>query len=291
MTSLAALFVAAMPLLGAPGDDAKAKAGAQQTPKEQFQAVLDEYQKAQQTFSQAYSKAQTDTERSKIVDELYPKPAEYSARFLAIAEAAPDDPAAAEALVWCVQLGSGSGASKALRRLAEKHAENPKLASALPRLAYDHSPDAERLLRAVIDKNRDRTARGNATMALAQFLNQKIASIRSLNESDQTARQLEQFLTTQGYDKDAITRLKTADTGVLLKEVESLLEKVQKEFGDINSGRSTLGKTAANELNEIRNLGVGKTCPDIKGEDIDGKSFQLSDYRGKVVVVDFWGDW
>ena len=31
--------------------------------------------------------------------------------------------------------------------------------------------------------------------------------------------------------------------------------------------------------------------PEIKGEDVDGKSFKLSDYRGKVVVIDFWGDW
>ena len=35
----------------------------------------------------------------------------------------------------------------------------------------------------------------------------------------------------------------------------------------------------------------GKTAPDIEGEDIDGKKFKLSDYRGKVVVLDFWGNW
>jgi AhpC/TSA family protein len=36
---------------------------------------------------------------------------------------------------------------------------------------------------------------------------------------------------------------------------------------------------------------VGEMAPDIAGEDIDGKSFKLSDYRGKVVMLDFWGDW
>lgn len=35
----------------------------------------------------------------------------------------------------------------------------------------------------------------------------------------------------------------------------------------------------------------GKPAPEIEGEDVDGKSFRLSDYRGKVVVLDFWGDW
>src|SRR4051812_31353276 len=34
-------------------------------------------------------------------------------------------------------------------------------------------------------------------------------------------------------------------------------------------------------------LTIGKVAPDIVGEDIDGKEFKLSDYRGKVVVLDF----
>ncbi|MCK5942658.1 MAG: redoxin domain-containing protein [Planctomycetes bacterium] len=38
-------------------------------------------------------------------------------------------------------------------------------------------------------------------------------------------------------------------------------------------------------------LQVGMVAPDIAGEDLDGKPFKLSDYRGKVVVLDFWGDW
>ena len=38
-------------------------------------------------------------------------------------------------------------------------------------------------------------------------------------------------------------------------------------------------------------LNVGDLAPDIEGEDIDGKPFKLADYRGKVVVLDFWGHW
>jgi hypothetical protein len=36
---------------------------------------------------------------------------------------------------------------------------------------------------------------------------------------------------------------------------------------------------------------VGKPAPEIHGEDLDGVPFQLSEYRGKVVVLDFWGHW
>jgi peroxiredoxin len=36
---------------------------------------------------------------------------------------------------------------------------------------------------------------------------------------------------------------------------------------------------------------VGNLCPDIAGQDADGKVVRLSDYRGKAVLVNFWGTW
>lgn len=37
--------------------------------------------------------------------------------------------------------------------------------------------------------------------------------------------------------------------------------------------------------------GLGVKAPDIVGVDLDGTPFQLSDYRGKIIMLDFWGDW
>jgi peroxiredoxin len=36
---------------------------------------------------------------------------------------------------------------------------------------------------------------------------------------------------------------------------------------------------------------IGNRAPDIQGEDLDGKKFKLSDSRGKVVLLSFWGNW
>ncbi len=33
---------------------------------------------------------------------------------------------------------------------------------------------------------------------------------------------------------------------------------------------------------------AGKVAPEITGVDADGVAFKLSDYRGKVVLLDFW---
>jgi hypothetical protein len=38
-------------------------------------------------------------------------------------------------------------------------------------------------------------------------------------------------------------------------------------------------------------LAKGQTAPEIDGPDADGHRLRLSDYRGKVVVLDFWATW
>ena len=42
---------------------------------------------------------------------------------------------------------------------------------------------------------------------------------------------------------------------------------------------------------EKENIAVGATAIDFPARTIDGHSFKLSDYRGKVVLVDFYGFW
>jgi hypothetical protein len=91
--------------------------------------------------------------------------------------------------------------------------------------------------------------------------------------------------------------LKSGDAPALEKETEDLLERIKNDrdfaqtsisFGD---GQLKLGDLAVRELFELRHLQPGKPAPEIVGEDIDGKPMKLSDFRGKVVLLDFWGMW
>jgi thiol-disulfide isomerase/thioredoxin len=36
---------------------------------------------------------------------------------------------------------------------------------------------------------------------------------------------------------------------------------------------------------------VGNLCPEIAGQDLDGNVIRLSEFRGKVVLVNFWAPW
>ena len=59
----------------------------------------------------------------------------------------------------------------------------------------------------------------------------------------------------------------------------------------VSSGRAQTAATQEVKVHDPADLEIGKTAPEIEALDLDSKSFKLSDYRGKVVVLDFWGDW
>ena len=72
-------------------------------------------------------------------------------------------------------------------------------------------------------------------------------------------------------------------------ESEKLLRRASEQFGDVKlAAGGTVGDKAQLELNDILHLAVGRVAPEIEGQDQGGNKFKLSDYRGKVVLLDFW---
>jgi len=55
-----------------------------------------------------------------------------------------------------------------------------------------------------------------------------------------------------------------------------------------NRPRANDGNAGADEP---EHLAIGREAPEIEGNDVDGIPFKLSDYRGRIVVLDFWGNW
>ena len=92
-------------------------------------------------------------------------------------------------------------------------------------------------------------------------------------------------------------RRSEAQTKTEVAEAIDLLERVVEEFPNVlfvvpdGPPGGKLGDLAAPPFYEFKYLSVGKIAPDIEGEDIDGVKFRLSDYRGKVVLLSYWGDW
>lgn len=71
------------------------------------------------------------------------------------------------------------------------------------------------------------------------------------------------------------------------------LELLRDQYGDVAFRDTTFGNLAEALLSphQKSDLEIGRIAPEITGLDVDGKQFQLSDFQGKVVLLDFWGDW
>lgn len=71
------------------------------------------------------------------------------------------------------------------------------------------------------------------------------------------------------------------------------MERLRADYGELRWRAITYEEiaTAYLEPHGEAKLAVGEVAPDIDGVGIDGRPMKLSDHRGKVVVLDFWGDW
>jgi hypothetical protein len=100
------------------------------------------------------------------------------------------------------------------------------------------------------------------------------------------------------FGKDFVEELKRRDAGKVVSEIEGLFEQAADKYGDVKliavwagEEAKTVKEKAESELFQIRRLSVGREAPDIEGEDQDGRRFKLSDYRGRVVLLDFWNQY
>jgi peroxiredoxin len=66
---------------------------------------------------------------------------------------------------------------------------------------------------------------------------------------------------------------------------------VLSHLDQIAKSRSDAPAVVAAARHMVKQLMVGKVAPDIVGTDLDGRSFKLSEYRDKVVVLSFSAEW
>jgi hypothetical protein len=94
------------------------------------------------------------------------------------------------------------------------------------------------------------------------------------------------------FGREYLAGLQRQDRGKATGEAEALFERAARDYGKVKlPGGGTVGEMAEAGLFEIRHLVAGKQAPEIEGEDQDGRRFKLSDYRGKVVLLDFWSEY
>ena len=286
MPLLAALLLA--PLARSQQPDAKS---APEDRKARIAAVQQEFQDAEKAAYAKYRAATTDEERRRVIENEMPDDDVFVGKLWPIVDEAPADPAVADALAWIVQhSGDAAGKGKALGALLAHHLQAESLGGVCTSLVYQPSKNNLDFAKAVVAKTPHKPVRGKALWAQAQLLSNGLDSAASLKSDRLTAEQLANFKKRLGAD--TVAWLESLDATTVGAEAEKLYEQIAADYADVElwSERS-LADAAKGELFERRNLAIGKVAPDIVGKDADGVEFKLSDYRGKVVLLDFWGFW
>lgn len=237
-----------------PGKKDEAKTPAEKAPQsvaDRLKALEQEMQKDQEEFGKKWNAAKTEEERQKVAGE-YPGPDRYLAKYVEIFKGNEADPAIVPAIEFLIGNAEVEVGQPAIDALMKHHLKSKDIGGACLALSQRGGNIATKTLKEVYAANPHKEVKGRALWGLCQMA-------------------------------------KAANSE---KDVVAICGMIQKDFADIELYPGTkLGDLAKGELFEIQNLGIGKAAPEIEGVDAEGVKFKLSDYRGKVVMLDFWGFW
>jgi hypothetical protein len=178
-----------------------------------------------------------------------------------------------------------------LALLLRDHVRSDKLGSVCQQVLFGFHQSHEQFLREVLAMNPHPEVQGLACLSLAQFLNDRLHRLNVLQDQDRPDLAERYF---RAFGKDYVQQLQRQDRTAVAQEMETLFDRAAEKYGEVKipvtyfGSGGTVREKAEAELFQIRHLAVGQVAPEIEGEDQDGKRFKLSDYRGKVVLLDFW---
>jgi thiol-disulfide isomerase/thioredoxin len=259
----------------------------------QIESLSKELEAKEKSLRSARAASKDPVRRRSLADEQLRICADYAKRFLALADLVPGQATAVEALcAAALAEGSGSEVEIAMDRLRTVCSSHPMIGKFCRELGQLTSAEVEPLLREVLARNPDHTAKGHACLSLAKVLALRAEFPRYRAQDPEMARGLERH-----YGKLLLDELERRDVKAMVAEAETLYERVLSEFADVrllpadSNDRRTIGPMAESWLVAHRELAIGKHAPEIACNDVDGKPLKLSDYRGKVVVLVFWASW
>ena len=207
--------------------------------------------------------------------------------FLDVAEKYAGTKAALDSLTWVLKrFESGSNADRAITMLVESHAAHREIEQLYLHIGNNPSLKVAVFYRRVIAVNKNPTAVGRAHFRLGNYLVRQAEIAREVRANPDSLDKFKLF-----YGSALTEYLQKVDLSSIRKDALKQFTAAVEKYPNVRTYKGELSELAGREKFKLEHLTVGGVAPEIVGEDIAGKPMKLSDYKGKVVLLDFWGDW
>lgn len=207
--------------------------------------------------------------------------------FLDVAEKYAGTKAALDSLTWVLKrFESGSNADRAITMLVESHAAHREIEQLYLHIGNNPSLKVAVFYRRVIAVNKNPTAIGRAHFRLGNYLVRQAEIAREVRANPDSLDKFKLF-----YGSALTEYLQKVDLSSIRKDALKQFTVAVEKYPNVRTYKGELSELAGREKFKLEHLTVGGVAPEIVGEDIAGKPMKLSDYKGKVVLLDFWGDW
>ena len=154
------------------------------------------------------------------------------------------------------------------------------------------SPRLEEFLRLVLDRSPHKSVRANALMAQIRIDRALLVGKATAEFPEVKARYQETIdhaseLAADSY-RSVLKQFQEIDPDLLRKQLNEKLQLLWKEYADVEVRvYGTMGNASHRSSHAINKVVVGEQAPELTATDLYGKSFTLSDYKGKIVVLLF----
>jgi RNA polymerase sigma factor (sigma-70 family) len=248
---------------GAPAKDPEpSKAAAE------FEALKAKYEKAVEDYRRKITTATEEERRALSQDTPNTR---YIKLFNDLAEKYSTDAVAFDILVYARRHANGpiwinEDWDRTQDLLARHFAADGRMKDLVPTLRPWGEADS-RLLRAVLDKHPDKVTRARACKELLRLRQYDVTGAQEYIDKPQIRRNLEQR-TPNGvaYYRDLLANLERNK-----KEVDELTKLTKDRYAGV-----------------LPEVAWNRPVPDAELTDLDGKKYKLSDFRGKLVILNFF---
>ena len=247
---------------------------------QQLKDIRKEFRKINSKFAESIEEAETEDEKAKLEKEKSEAHAKLAEKAVSLSRVLDEERLEIKMLAYLTRMGKGEARDIAAKTLAIDHIESRFMGEWVESIAQFRTPfpHVEKWLRFIQSKSPVKKVRGMATYALLRHM-QKLAG------SSKQRSAIAKAIGEEGPDYLASRPKQKCD-----EAVEWLAKTIIDEYPSAKIGDARAIKMAKSIM-VAKRLAIGKIVPEIEGKDLDGVTFRLSDYRGKVVVLDFWGDW